>query len=148
MKEEAYNNVKDQAGPCGITCGTCVLGNGTIAETAEKTKEYILGYGIKDWAPMVPGGKDINWTDTEKTLDWMTQYATCVGCEKGGGPPDCAIKTCAQEKGYLLCNQCNEIDDCNKFDWLQDYATTLKNNLNKAKGLSKKEYIEKQLANS
>ena len=43
MQEEAFNIVKDQAGPCGITCGTCVLGNGTIAETAGKTKSYIAG---------------------------------------------------------------------------------------------------------
>ncbi|MEE9509476.1 MAG: DUF3795 domain-containing protein [Candidatus Bathyarchaeia archaeon] len=146
MKEEAYNNVKDQAGPCGITCGTCVLGNGTIAETAEKTKEHITGYGIKEWAPMVPGGKDINWIETEKTMDWMSQYATCAGCEKGGGPPDCGIRSCATEKGFQLCNECSELADCNKFDWLQDYAKTLKTNLNESKGLSKKEYIEKQLA--
>jgi hypothetical protein len=148
MKDEAYNNVKDQAGLCGITCGTCVLGNGTISETSEKTKEYILGYGIKDWAPLVPGGKDINWIETEKTLDWMTQYATCNGCGRGGGPPDCGIRACAKDKGYQLCNQCNEIEACDKFDWLQDYGKTLKNNLRELKGLSKKEYIEKQLANS
>jgi len=69
---------------------------------------------------MVLGGKDINWIETEKTLDWMTQYATCFGCEKGGGPPDCAIRTCADDKGYQLCSQCDELDDCSKFDWLRD----------------------------
>lgn len=148
MKEEAYNNVKDQAGPCGITCGTCVLGNGTIAETAEKIKEHITGYGMKEWAPMVPGGNDINWIETEKTLDWMSQYATCDGCGKGGGPPDCGIRSCATDNDYQLCSQCKELDDCNKFDFLQDYAKTIKNNLNESMGLSKKEYIEKQLANS
>ena len=61
---------------------TCVLGNGTIAETAEKTKEHITGYGIKEWAPMVPGGKDINWIETEKTMDWMTQYALVLAVRK------------------------------------------------------------------
>lgn len=141
MKEEAFNIVKDQAGPCGITCGTCVLGNGTIAETAGKTKSYIAGYGIKEWAPLVPGGAEINWAETEKTLMWMTKYANCQGCEKGGGPPDCTIRLCANEKSIQLCSQCGELDGCNKFDWLGDYATGLKQTLRDNKSKTKEEYI-------
>jgi len=98
MQEKAYEAVKTQAGSCGITRGSCVLGNGTIAETAGKTKAYIQGYGIKEWAPMVPGGGELNWEETEKVLEWMNKYSYCPGCEKGGGPPDCSIRTCANEK--------------------------------------------------
>lgn len=141
MKEEAYNRVKDQAGPCGIVCGSCVLGNGTIAETAAKTKGYITGYGIKEWAPMVPGGAEINWADTEKTLDWMTKYSDCQGCEKGGGPPQCAIRLCAKEKAVQMCSQCEELDGCSRFDWLGDYAATLKQTLSRNKSKTKEEYI-------
>jgi len=141
MQEEAFNIVKDQAGPYGITCGTCVLGNGTIAETAGKTKSYIAGYGIKEWAPMVPGGAEIYWAMTEKTLEWMTKYANCRGCENGGGPPDYAIRLCANEKGIQLCSQCGELDGCKKFDWLDDYATVLKQTLRDNKSKTKEEYI-------
>jgi len=148
MKEEDFNKVKDQAGPCGIACGTCVLGNGTIAEMAEKTKEHITGYGIKEWAPATPGGGDLNWAETERTLDWMVQNANCAGCERGGGPPDCTIRTCAGDKGIELCSQCGGLDDCSKFDWLQDYGKTLKVVLRDNRGLSKEEYVERQLANS
>jgi hypothetical protein len=145
MIDEAYNKVKNQLGPCGITCGSCVLGNGTIADTATKTKEFINGYGIKEWAPLVPGGKELNWQETEKTLDWLTQYALCNGCEQGGGPPDCTIRTCANEKNHSVCNQCDELEKCEKFDWLKDYGTILKNTLSENIGLSKQEYIKKQL---
>jgi hypothetical protein len=148
MKEEAFNTVKDQAGPCGITCGTCVLGNGTIAETAGKTKGYIAGYGIKEWAPLVPGGAEINWAETEKTLEWMTKYAGCQGCEKGGGPPDCAIRLCANEKAIQLCSQCGELDGCKKFDWLGDYAAVLKQTLSQNKSKTKEEYIADALKNT
>jgi hypothetical protein len=141
MQEEAFNTVKDQAGPCGITCGTCVLGNGTIAETAGKTKGYIAGYGIKEWAHMVPGGAEIDWAETEKTLEWMTKYANCQGCEKGGGPPDCTIRSCANEKDTQLCSRCSELDGCKKFDWLGDYATVLKQTLRDNKSKTKEEYI-------
>ena len=90
--------VKNQVAPCGITCGTCELGNGTAAETAKRIIELINSVGIKDWSPSVPGGSDLNWEATEKTLGWMTKYAYCAGCERGGGPPNCAIRMCANEK--------------------------------------------------
>jgi hypothetical protein len=141
MKEEAFNTVKDQAGPCGIVCGACMLGNGTIAETAAKTKSYIAGYGIKEWAPLVPGGAEIDWAETEKTLEWMTKYAGCQGCENGGGPPDCAIRLCADDKNIQLCSQCGELDGCKKFDWLGDHAAALKQTLDQNKGKTKEEYI-------
>jgi len=38
--------VKKQIGPCGITCGTCFLGDGTMAEA----NKYINMSGIKEWA--------------------------------------------------------------------------------------------------
>ena len=47
-------DVKNQVGPCGITCGSCDLGNGTAAETAKKTIELINSIGIKEWAPVTP----------------------------------------------------------------------------------------------
>ena len=94
--EEAYQNVKNQVGPCGITCRTCPTGNGTIAETAKKANEFIKMWGIKDWLSSIPGGSEIQWSESDKALDWVTKYAICPGCEQGGGPPDCAIKNCQQ----------------------------------------------------
>lgn len=131
--------VKNQVAPCGITCGTCELGNGTAAETAKRIIELINSVGIKDWSPSVPGGSDLNWEATEKTLGWMTKYAYCAGCERGGGPPNCAIRMCANEKGYGLCNECDELEGCFKFDWLGDYSKVLKGKLIDYKGKTKTE---------
>ena len=132
-------DVKNQVGPCGITCGSCDLGNGTAAETAKKTIELINSIGIKEWAPVTPGGAELDWEATEKTLGWMTKYAYCAGCERGGGPPDCAIRACAKEKGYGLCNECGGLAGCTKFDWLGDYSRVLKGNLEGYRGRSKEE---------
>ena len=64
-------DVKNQIGPCGIVCRTCFLGNGSVANSAKKTLDYINTMGIKEWAPLVPEGLDLNWNETEKTLNWM-----------------------------------------------------------------------------
>jgi len=101
--------------------------------------------GIKEWAPLVPEGKDLNWDDTEKTLNWMTKYAYCAGCEQGGGPPNCAIRICAKEKTYDLCNICSELDDCTKFDWLGEHGVTLKQKLKANIGKSKQELLDFKL---
>lgn len=137
--------VKDQVAPCGITCATCDLGNGTAADTAKKTIELINSIGVKDWAPSFPGGAELDWESTEKTLGWMNTYAYCAGCEKGGGPPDCVIRACANEKGYEMCNECDELADCKKFDWLGDYADVLKGKLDDYRGKTKAEIVKDTL---
>ena len=139
-------NVMGQMGPCGIACGACVLGNGTVAETAKKTKEYIQGYGVEEWAPEVPGGSEIDFQQFYRYLDWMATYTVCRGCEKGGGPPHCSIRECANGKGYQLCSQCAELERCGRFDWLQGYGETLKTSLSGAKGKTKQELIDEALA--
>jgi hypothetical protein len=133
--------VKGQVGPCGLLCEECVLGNGTIAETAKKTNEYIQNYGVKDWGPSIPGGADIDWEKVEKGLEWMNTYCNCVGCEKGGGAPDCSIRICANEKNYELCNECTDVKTCNKFNWLGETGNELRNNLALAKEKTKKDWI-------
>ena len=139
---ESPFDVTNQIGPCGIACKTCFLGDGSIAKSAKQTIDYINMIGIKEWAPLVPKGADLNWDDTEKTLNWMTKYAYCAGCEKGGGPPHCAIRICAKDKAYELCNACNELDDCTKYDWLGEHGTTLKQQLKANIGKSKQELLK------
>jgi hypothetical protein len=124
-----YSDVKNQVAYCGVTCGTCNQGSGKAAKTAELILSLINEIEVKDWAHRVPEGDELDWEATEKTLEWMTKNTFCEGCEKGGGSPDCAIRTCAKEKGYSLCNECNELDGCTKFDYLGDKAGSLKERL-------------------
>ena len=146
MLKEALDQVKNQMGPCGITCATCDLGNGTVAETALKLKQYLQTYGVSQWAPLVPGGSDINFDQLDKSLEWAQTYTRCFGCEQGGGPPDCTIRLCSKERGYELCSQCPDLEECTKFDWLGDYAQKLKDKMKEAKGKSKKEILSEVLS--
>lgn len=146
MLKEAFENVKDQIGPCGISCALCNLGNGTVAETASTLNDYLSFYEIPSWAPETPGGAELNFDNLRKTLGWMHTYARCFGCEQGGGPPDCAIRNCAKGKGFVLCSECPDLDSCDKFDWLGESAGVLKENLKKSRGRSKLELIEEAIS--
>jgi hypothetical protein len=112
MKENqnigAFENVKDQIGYCGIWCGSCVVGNGTLREMTKRYKELINAYDLKDWAP-----KDFDFGEFYKGLESIQNMPLCPGCVKGGGRDNCEIRTCATEKGLEDCTSCRQFGRCN-----------------------------------
>jgi len=64
----------------------------------------------------------------------------------GGGSPRCALRLCAREKGYAICNECNELKDCTKFDFLGgDKPSILKRKLVENKGISREQIVAEAL---
>lgn len=141
MSEEALEDIGNQAGPCGIVCSACPLGSGDVAKTARRTIDFIRDCKIAEWAPMVPEGAEVSWPQVTGGLLWMTKYATCAGCEMGGGPPDCTIRICARDRGHELCSFCDELESCAKFEWLGDHGNQLRETLKMNRGKSKEEHI-------
>ena len=43
-KIDALENVKNQIGYCGIWCGSCIVGNGTLRELTDKYKDLTETY--------------------------------------------------------------------------------------------------------
>ncbi|MFP4170958.1 MAG: DUF3795 domain-containing protein [Methanomassiliicoccales archaeon] len=144
MKRETFERLREQMGPCGISCASCGLGNGKVGKVADKLDAYIDMYDIPDWAPQMPGGESIDFDALRSALRWLHSVAVCPGCEEGGGPPDCAIRACAREKGLELCSGCPDLSTCDKFEWLGGYADHLKWKL--SQGKSKGKMIEEDLA--
>lgn len=139
-------DVKDQVAYCGVTCGTCGQGSGRAENTAKQLLELISEIEVKEWAPRVSGGSELDWDATEKTLEWMTKYTGCRGCLSGGGSPGCVIRMCAREKGYSICNECDELEDCIKFDYLGgDKPSILKRKLVENKGKSSEQIVAEAL---
>ena len=71
----------------------------------------------------------------------MQTYTRCFGCERGGGPPDCQIRSCSREKGYVLCSNCPDLEGCKKFDWLGGPSGNIMKKLKESKGKSKRQLI-------
>jgi hypothetical protein len=124
-----YAVVKDQVAPCGIRCGECELGNGGVAGTARALKESLGRYGVSQWVNLLPGGDIVDYPKFEQNLAWVGTMITCPGCLNGGGSPACPIRICSKEKGLGSCGKCDNLEDCDKFDWLGEHGKALKSGL-------------------
>ena len=133
MLTEDYAIVKDQVAPCGLRCGECNLGNGSVAETAINLMKYIQAYDLPSWAHELPGGVDIDFKRLDQNLIWVGRSLKCPGCLRGGGNPDCPIRLCSKEEGLSSCAQCADLKACTEFNWLGENGERLKSRL--AKGL-------------
>ena len=102
-----FDNVKDQIGCCGIWCGSCVAGNGTLQELTKRYDAIIKNYGLEQWAP-----KDFDFKEFVKGLESLQTMPLCPGCLKGGGRDDCEIRACVKGKNLDDCSECGQPDNC------------------------------------
>jgi len=119
---EAFDNVKNQIGFCGIWCGSCVVGNGTLRELTKKYTTIIKNYDLEGWAP-----KDFDFKEFAKGLASIQNVPLCPGCLKGGGRDNCEMKACALNKGITDCSQCAQPEACKNLETLQKMRTGARN---------------------
>jgi hypothetical protein len=115
MDRKAFENVKGQIGYCGLWCGSCIVGNGTLLELTKRYRELIKGYGVEGW-----GLKDrgMDGDGFINTLIAIENLALCPGCLKGGGNDACTMRPCAREKKVTDCTECREKASCRSLDAL------------------------------
>jgi flavodoxin len=118
MNAEAFENVKNQIGFCGIWCGSCVVGNGALRELTKRYEEVIKGYGVKEWGP-----KDFDFEEFMKGLASIQAMPLCQGCLKGDGRPNCEMRICASNKKINDCSECDQPEDCKNAENLEKMRT-------------------------
>jgi hypothetical protein len=104
---KAFDNVKVQIGACGIWCGSCVVGNGTLRELTRRFEELSAAYGLREWAP-----RDFSYEGFSQGLASIRDMDLCPGCLRGGGREDCEIRGCASRLGLDDCGLCPEPAAC------------------------------------
>ena len=114
LSTKAFDNVKNQIGYCGIYCGSCVVGNGTLNDLTKRYEEIIQRYGLKEWAP-----KDFDFQEFSKGLASIQAMPLCRGCLKGGGRDNCEMKACASSKKIHDCSECDRPQECENLEILQ-----------------------------
>jgi len=118
MQTEAFENVKNQIGFCGLWCGSCIVGNGALKELTKRYERLIKGYGVDKWS-----AKDFDSKEFMKGLASIQTLPICKGCLKGGGNDECKIRPCALKRRILDCSECNEHMTCKNLKALQKVRT-------------------------
>lgn len=118
MDSKPFENVKNQIGRCGIWCGSCIVGNGTLKELTKRYEHIIGGYGVDEW-----GAKDFDGKEFMKGLASIQTLSICQGCLKGGGNEVCKIRSCASNRKVSDCMECNDIKTCKNLEALQKVRT-------------------------
>jgi len=103
----AYENVKNQLAYCGLWCGSCLVGNGTVNRLARDCRKAIKDYGVSEWGPT-----EVDYGVLLKGLATIGAMNPCPGCLKGGGRTDCEIRACAVSKRVVECVDCKESKGC------------------------------------
>jgi hypothetical protein len=118
METKAFEDVKNQIGRCGIWCGSCAVGNGTLRDLAKRSEHLIGGYGVDEW-----GAKDFDGKEFMKGMKSIQNLPICVGCLKGGGNEVCKIRPCVATRKLSDCTECNNMKTCKNLEALQKVRT-------------------------
>ncbi len=111
---KAYENVKGQIGGCGIWCGSCALGNGSLRALIGGLESVLDSHGAEHWAP-----SEMDYPAFSCGLDVLRGAASCVGCRQGGGRDDCSLRACAVESHVADCSDCTDFGSCANDELLQ-----------------------------
>jgi hypothetical protein len=106
-KTSAYERVKNQIGYCGIWCGSCVVGNGTLRQLTRGYEDVIKNYDLENWAP-----KTFDFKEFLKGLVAIKATPLCPGCRKGGGWEACPMRGCVTNKSIADCSECDDQSAC------------------------------------
>lgn len=107
MRSGHFANVAEQVGRCGIWCGSCVVGNGVLAELTRRYERLLELHDLRAWGP-----KDVDHDAFSQSLRSICSMAPCPGCLKGGGRDDCELRSCAEERTLSDCSECGELGRC------------------------------------
>jgi hypothetical protein len=110
----AFENVKGQIGACGIWCGSCVVGNGTLEALTRRVEALFRAYGLDHWGP-----DDLDFGQLAAGLASIQRIPACSGCWRGGGRENCELRGCATQRGLEGCAECRDATRCERAEILQ-----------------------------
>lgn len=106
MDRSSFDNVKGQVGHCGLWCGSCIVGNGLLAEMTSQYERVACGHGVHKWVLKEKGEAFVEALGTIKAVP------TCPGCLKGGGDDTCQMRECTKQRGLVHCDECDMAKEC------------------------------------
>jgi len=111
----ASTNPVSLVGYCGLHCNACGIRQGKIKDAVNNLRDIIGVYGfdkmmleLARWEPSFQHYDEFN-----QVMDGLVKmFGDCPGCLEGGGDPNCKVRSCAKQKGYRTCAECDEVETC------------------------------------
>lgn len=109
---------------CGLHCNACRIRQGKIKEAVNNLRDIIASYGfdriMPDLAKWEPSFE--HYSGFKQVMDGLVKiFGYCAGCLENGGDPNCKVRSCARQKGYRTCTECDEAKSCQKLDPYRKY---------------------------
>jgi hypothetical protein len=135
---KAFENVKNQIGYCGIWCGSCGGGNGSIQELARRFEDIVKNQNLEKYVP-----KEFVFKEFLKGLAAIQKMPLCPGCRKSGGPSTCKVRICALDRGVADCSLCEQLARCTKFEQLEITHPKIKGDLIRIRNENRSALVKK-----
>ncbi len=115
--------VKDQTAYCGIYCKDCIHLNNEYSELAKGLQKHLKEIEFDKYAAIDSEfGKEFKpWDKFSIVLSKLSDTQCEKPCRSGGGcsGKPCKIMECCQDKNFAGCWECSDIEQCDKFDFLE-----------------------------
>ena len=132
---------------CGIYCPDCIHYKNKYSIYARQLKNELENIEFDKYAEIDSpfGAQFKKYKEFREVLDALSDTQCDKTCRVGGGCSGnpCKIMECCLSKKYEGCWECNETDECEKFDFLQPRCGKMpKNNIEKIRKNGIKNWIE------
>jgi hypothetical protein len=106
---------------CGLYCWECFSHEGEIADMARDLRKKLRQKKFAGVAASVaPFFKEFaDYPQCYKVLGAMVKLRCRKVCREGGGNPYCKIRLCCTKKKIQGCWECDDLETCNKLDFLK-----------------------------
>lgn len=131
-------NAKDKTAYCGIYCPDCIHLHNQYSTLSQELLTHLKKIEFDKYASIESpfGAKFTHWDKFSTVLHKLASTQCENPCRPGGGCSGtaCKIMMCCQEKEFEGCWECNDVEQCDKFDFLEPRCGQMpKNNILKIK---------------
>ncbi len=108
----------EKTGYCGLYCGDCSFGKGTIPDLARDLRKQLREFRFDQVAQTIPFKEFRDYPQCYEVLGALVKLR-CGGCRTGSRSKFCNVAECARRKGYEGCWECGEFGTCEKLGFLE-----------------------------
>ena len=135
-------NHLDKTAYCGLFCGDCAFGLGTVPDLARDLRKELRKIKFDRIADSIPFPEFKKYADCYEVLGAMVKLR-CGGCRGGFRSKYCNIAQCSLKKGYAGCWECADFEGCKELVFLEAaHGEAHKKNLRKIAKVGVDEWAE------